>query len=114
MNARQKAKKQKKEIKTLKSDNDLMRRIIGDSPLMQELYDAYNRPTKVIHSAMRFQEYKANRIIPQYMDSRVIEPTKQAVAMDLLEAIKENITYEVDIEDMPATITASIFIGKKE
>ena len=107
MNARQKAKKQKKEI-------DLMRNIIADCPAMQELYDAYNKPKFVTHTTMQFHQYKANRIIPPYMDSRVIEPTKQAVAMDLLEAIKENITYEVDIEDMPATITASIFVGKKK
>lgn len=112
MNARQKAKKQKKEIKSLKSDNDLMRNIIADSPAMQELYDAYNRPTKVIHSTMRFQEFRALRVIPPYMDSRVIEPTKQAAAMDLLEEIKEHITYEVDIKSMPATITASIFVGE--
>lgn len=114
MNARQKAKKQKKEIKSLKSDNDLMRRIIADCPAMQELYDAYNRPKFVTHTTMQFHQYRAKRIIPVYMDSRVIEPAKQAVAMDLLEKIKENMTYEVDIEDMTATITASIFIGKKE
>jgi hypothetical protein len=36
MNARQKAKKYKKKINTLESDNDLMRRIIADSPAMQE------------------------------------------------------------------------------
>ena len=114
MNARQKAKKLKKEMKMLKSDNDLMRRIIGDSSLMQELYDAYNRPIKTIYSTMHFQEYRARRIIPVYMDSGVIEPAKRAVAMDLLEAIKENITYEVGIEGMSATITASGFIGYKE
>ena len=107
MNARQKAKKQKKEI-------DLMRNIITDCPAMQELYDAYNKPKFVTHTTMQFHQYKARRIIPVYMDSRVIEPAKQAVAMDLLEVIKENITYEIDVKDMSATITASIFIGKKE
>lgn len=50
MNARQKAKKLKKEISNLKSDNDLMRRIIADTPAMQELYDAYNKPTLVAHT----------------------------------------------------------------
>lgn len=42
-----------------------------------------------------------------------IEHAKQAVTMDLLEEIKENISYEVDTECIAPIITASIFIGKK-
>ena len=115
MNARQKAKKLKKEICTIKSDNDLMRRIIADSPAMQELYDAYNKPKFVTHTTMQFQEFKAKRMIPVYMADieGVIENTKQALAKDLFEGIKENITYEVDDKDMPPIITASIFVGRK-
>lgn len=113
MNARQKAKNLKKKIKTLESDNDLMRRIIADSPTMQELYDAYNKPLNITHTTMQFQEYRAKRTIPVYMvDIKgIIERTKQAVAKDLFEAIKENITYEVDAECITPTITASVFIG---
>lgn len=116
MNARQKAKKYKKKINTLKSDNDLMRRIIADSPTMQELYDAYTKPVGVTNTTMHFQEYKVERIVPVYMRDLdgFIERAKQAVAKDLLEEIKENITYEVDTECMAPTITASIFIGRKE
>lgn len=128
MNARQKAKKLKKEINTLKSDNDLMRRIIADSPAMQELYDAYNKPKFVIHTTMQFQEYRAKRIIPNRVTDttglmpnyitdveEVIEYEKQALTKDLLEDIKANITYEVDDEDeyMAPIITASIFVGRK-
>lgn len=114
MNARQKAKKLKKEIHTLKSDNDLMRDIITDTPAMQELYDAYNKPKFVTHTTMQFQEYRARRIVPVYMrDIVTIGRIKQALAKDLLEDIKENITYEVDDKDMPPTITASIFVGRK-
>lgn len=40
MNARQTKKSLKKQIIKLKADNDLMRRIIADSPKIQELYDA--------------------------------------------------------------------------
>ena len=111
MNARQKAKKYKKEIKTLKSDNNLMRRIIADSPAMQELYDAYNKPKFVKYSTMQFQEYRAKRMVPVYMADieGVIENTKQALAKDLFESIKESITYEVDDN----CITASIFVGRK-
>ena len=116
MNARQKAKKLKKQIGTLESDNDLMRRIIADSPAMQELYDLYNKPKFVTHTTMQFQEFRAKRMIPVYMADieGVIERAKQALARDFFEDIKENITYEVDDKDMPPIITASIFIGKKE
>lgn len=114
MNARQKAKKLKKEIHTLKSDNDLMRDIIADSPAMQELYDAYNKPTLVAHTTMQFQEYRAKRMVPVYMaDIVTIGRIKQALAKDLLEDIKENITYEVDDKNRAPIITASIFIGRK-
>jgi len=115
MNARQKAKKLKKKINTLKSDNNLMRRIIADSPTMQELYDAYNKPKFATYTTMQFQELTAKRIIPVYMADieGVIERAKQAVAEDLFESVKENITYEVDDKDRTPTITASIFIGRK-
>lgn len=116
MNARQKAKKYKKKINDLKSDNDLMRRIIRNTPGMQELYDLYNKPKFVTHTTIQVQEYRAKRVMPSYMADvkEFIEHTKQAVAEDLFEGIKENITYEIDDKDIAPTITASIFIGKKE
>lgn len=116
MNARQKAKKLKKEINTLESDNDLMRRIIADSPAMQELYDAYNKPVNVTHTTMQFQEFRARRMIPVYMADVecVIERGKQALAEEIFESVKENITYEVDDKDIAPIITASIFIGIEE
>ena len=126
MNARQKAKKYKKKINTLQSDNDLMRRIIADSPEMQELYDAYNKPKFVTHTTMQFQEFRAKRIIPNSVTDatglmpvyitdveEVIEYEKQALTKDLFEDIKENITYEMDTEYEIPTITASIFIGRR-
>lgn len=115
MNARQMKKCLKKRINRLESDNDLMRRIIADSPTMQELYDLYNKPLNVQHTTMPFQEFKAKRMIPVYMSDvdGVIEHTKQAVAKDLFEGIKDNITYDVDVECMTPTITASIFVGRK-
>lgn len=122
MNARQKAKKYKKEIKTLKSDNNLMREIIADSPAMSELYDAYNKPLFVTHTIMHFQEFRAKRIIPNRVTDatglmpiyitdveKVIEHEKRALEEELLIVIKDNITYEMDAE----CITASIFIGKR-
>ena len=113
MNARQKAKKYKKKISTLESDNKLMRDIIADSPAMQELYDAYNKPVFVAHTTMQFQEFSVKRMVPVYMrdSGEFIECAKQALANDLFEDIKENIIYEVDTECTAPTITASIFIG---
>lgn len=121
MNARQKAKKYKKKIKNLEADNDLMRRIIADSPAMQELYDAYNKPTFIKNTTMYFQEYRAVRRIPNHITDAtglvikdiegMIEYTKQALERDVFEGIKESITYEVD--NMNPIITASVFVGRK-
>lgn len=111
MNARQKMKCLKKQINRIESDNNLMRKIIADAPAMQELYDLYNKPLNVKHTTMQFQEFRAKRMIPVYMVdvNGVIEYTKRALAEDLFEEIKDNITYAVDHET--PTITASIFIG---
>jgi hypothetical protein len=116
MNARQKAKEYKKKIKALKSDNDLMREIIADSPAMQELYDAYNKPKFVTQTTMQFQEFRVRRTItvPHIKDlDGFIERTKPAFEKALLEEIKENITYEVDDKDIAPIITASILVGRK-
>ena len=115
MNARQMKKCLKKQINKLQSDNDLMRRIIADSPEMQELYDVYTKPCNVTHTTLPFQEFKVKRMIPVYMADveGIIEHTKQSVAKDLFEGIKENITYEVEAEHGIKAITASIFVGRK-
>lgn len=114
MNARQKAKNLKKKIDILKFDNNLMRRIIVDSPTMQELYDAYNKPVFVTHTTMQFQEYKARRYLPPDDDiEAVLSALMPEVRDDLLGAVKENTLYTLDTESAIPTITASIFIGRK-
>ena len=115
MNARQIKKRLKKQISTLQSDNDLMRRIIADSPKMQELYDLYTKPLNVIHTTLSFQELKAKRMIPAHMAKfeGIIEGTQQLVAEDLFKAVKENITYEIDTESESTSVTGSIFIARK-
>ena len=116
MNARQMKKCLKKKIDRLQSDNDLMRRIIADSPKMQELYDVYTKPLNATHITLPFQEFKVKRMIPVYMTDveGIIEHTKQSVAKDLFEGIKENITYEIDAERGLTSIAGSIFIGKND
>ncbi len=115
MRARQVKKCLKKQINKLKSDNDLMHRIIADSSEMQALYDVYNKPVNVTHTTLPLQEFKAKRMIPVHMAdvNGIIEHTKQAVAKDLLDGIKENITYEFDTEYGITAITGSICIGRK-
>lgn len=116
MNARQMKKRLKKQIDRLKSDNDLMRRIIANSPEMQELYDAYTKPLNVIHTTIPLQEFKAKRILPVYTADaeELIEHTKQAVTKDLFECVKENIIYKIETECATPTITAIILVGRKE
>lgn len=116
MNARQMKKCLKKQLYKLQSDNNLMHRIIADSPKIQELYDAYTKPLNTIHTTLPFQEFKAKRMVPAYMAAdvkEIIEYTKQSVAKDLFEGIKENITYEIEAEPRLTSITGSIFIGRK-
>ena len=115
MNARQMKKRMKKQIDKLQSDNDLMHRIIADSPKMQELYDLYTKPLNVTQTTVQFQEFKSKRMLPAFMANPegIIEHTKQLVTKDLFEGIKEYITYEINDEHRSTSITASIFVGKK-
>ena len=114
MNARQTKKKLKQQISKLESDNHLMKRIIADSPTMQELYDVYCKPVLVTYASMQIQEYRAKRRIPPFKgSSEIIELEKHSLAMDLFREIEDAITYTFDTVDMPLTITASIFIGRK-
>lgn len=118
MNARQTKKRLKKQISKLQSDNDLMRRIIADSPKMQELYDAYNNPLNVTRTTMMLQEYRAKRylsrdILDRPYDVESIASVEELLAQDLFRDIKEHINYKAEAECMTPTITASIFIGIK-
>lgn len=115
MNVRQTKKCLKKQISKLRSDNDLMRRIIADSPKMQELYDAYHKPLNATLTRMQFQEYRAKRFLPpgRPYDAGLITLYRQALAENLFEGIKEHINYVTDAECMTPTITASIFVGVK-
>lgn len=115
MNARQMKKNLKKQIRRLKSDNDLMRRIIADSPSMQELYNLWNKPLNVQHTSMHFQEVKAQRTFSYMADlDGYIDHLKMALASDLISGIKDHIVYKVDADRREPIITASIVVGRKE
>lgn len=101
MNARQAKKRLKREVTILKRDNDLMRRIITDNPAMQELYDLYNRPLKVIH------EHHKHYRIKQAMDSREIAyaqnssmlrtHVENSILRELRPVVWDNLKTEKDI-----------------
>lgn len=115
MNARQIKKRLKKQIDKLERDNDLMRRIIADSPTMQEIYDLFNKPLNIRHTTMEFKEYRSKRYLPPDRpdDYGLIALFKKYMAEELCSDIKENISYEIDREWGAPTITASIYIGRK-
>lgn len=115
MNARQTKKFLKKQINKLQEDNNLMHRIIMNSPTMREVYDLYNSPYHVTHTTMPLQKFMARRMFPDYLKNAVgfMDYAKEAVAKDLFKGIKDNITYEVDDECKTTTITASIYVGRK-
>lgn len=115
MNARQTKKRLKFQVDKLQSDNDLMRRIIADSPKMQEVYDLFVKPLNCTVATMQFQEYRSKRFLPpdRPNDAGFIALFKRGVTEDLVDAIKDNITYDIDTECMTPTITASIFVGRK-
>jgi len=116
MNARQTKKCLKKQIDKLQSDNDLMRRIIADSPKMQELYDLYNKPLNYTVATMQFQEYQVKRYLPfdrRFLpnDTVNLDSFKQGVTKDLLDELKDYIAYEYEFDT--GRMTASIFVGRK-
>ena len=110
MNARQLKKRLKKEIRALKSDNNLMREIISNSPHMQELYDKYNRPLNTTFTAMQFKEYRTSKVVedPQY-----IELHKCELARELFDSVRQDITYEDSVEGPSTILVASLFVGRK-
>ena len=115
MNARQAKKYLKKQIDRLACDNELMRKIIDNSPKMAELYNLYNQPCNVTYSTMSFQEYRFRRVIPHYMADieDYTEHIRHALAIALAEAIRKDIRFEsVEICGERA-IEASIYIGRR-
>lgn len=117
MNARQAKKRLKKEIAKLKSDNDLMFRIISNSQEMSELYDAYTKPVKFINTTIPIQELKARMVFPAGrvdVHKENIEYVTRSIAEKLFEDIEAYIIYDVDSNNGWLTqVTGSIFVGIK-
>lgn len=117
MNARQAKKRLKREIDKLKSDNDLMFRIISNSREMSDLYAAWTGPVKITNTTMPIQELKARMVFPARridVHKENIECATRSMAEKLFEDIKPYIIYDVDSnEGWLKSITGSIFVGIK-
>ena len=113
MNKRQLKKKLKKQIARLKSDNDLMRRIIEDSPAMAEQYDIWTQPLNIIQAQVHLDEYRCKRIMPLDYDEAVVKVIKHTMELEMLDLIRNNITYEFGTEYSHPTLTGKILIGQK-
>lgn len=115
MNARQTKKRLKLQVDKLQSDNNLMRRIIADNHVMQEIYDMYNKPLNCTIAHLQFQEYRSRRFLPPNSDKYIglIEFFKHELEEELFEGVKDYITFEFDSNCIPQAITASIFVGRK-
>lgn len=96
MNARQTKKRLKRRIEVLTSDNSLMRRIIEDTPAMQELYDLYNQPVKVIYKQplQHFRICKGMVYPEQWDKERIIQSAAEKIAHEMIPFIKQHINLE--------------------
>lgn len=109
MNARQK-------IKRLKKDNELMHRIINETPEMKRLYDDYNMPLKnIITTPMKIQEYGVRRFLPRERpcDAGIVALIRREIAREIAELIENEIEYQIDYKAMCPTISGRIFIGRQ-
>lgn len=101
------------QITKLKSDNNLMKKIISDSAEMQRLYDIYNMPMNITTLPIQFKEYRSKAYIDSSMiyDEDYIALLKQQLNQNLSDVIKDYVAYKIDI--CALTITASLFVGRR-
>lgn len=107
---------QRQKIKRLKKDNELMHRIINNTPEMKRLYDEYNMPLKnIITTPMKIQEYAIRRFLPRKhpCDAGIVELIRHEIAREIAELIEKEIEYQIDYETMCPTISGRIFIGRQ-
>lgn len=97
MNARQTKKRLKERIRVLELDNSTMQRVIANSPTMQELYDLYNKPLKVVHTPLQHYRICKGMAFPNdWSDTVIKQQASEYVAHDhnLLNIIKDHIVIE--------------------
>lgn len=118
MNARQTKKNLKRKIQKLEFDNNLMKRIIEDHSEMLRAYDLYNSPLFVTQTTMRFQKYRAEKIIPWFSpdiyDKHLIERIKCELVNRMLGVVKENTIFDFVTDDMGGRVIATLYLGRKD
>lgn len=101
MNARQTKKRLKLQIGKLQSDNNLMRDIIADNPAMQELYDLYNKPHRMVYilpKHYRIEQMIDARDIAYSQDNPQLLKThiENRILQNLRPLIRDNLKTEKD------------------
>ena len=96
MNARQKAKK-------LKKDNKFLLEIIYKTDELKRLYLAYIQPLEVKTIRMSVKTYAAATTIDPLFGKNAIEFAKQSVIKELNESIKNHVEWKIDEGTMKYT-----------
>lgn len=107
MNARQKAKK-------LKKDNKFMREIIRNTPDMERLYLAYTRPLKIETNYLPIKTYAACAPIDREFGDRAIEFAKKSVVREMEHFIEKCIEWKMVGEIPFERMEGRIMIAAKE
>ena len=118
MNARQTKKRLKSRIRELEGDNNLMRRIIADSPTMQELYDLYNQPLNVVHtSSLKHYRIKKAFEVSYHNLVRGEEYIYDSIAQEIKNIVKQYAQIEGrsgyafdDLDAKPTEITFDFWV----
>lgn len=100
MNARQVKKQLKRKIERLESDNRIMKRIIGDSPAMAELYNRYTEPVKVVH-INNLKQYRVLKrgLFLKHLDRELVRRIlAEEISTELIPIIEDNMKVTTSYE----------------
>lgn len=117
MNARQTKKRLKSRIRELEGDNNLMRRIIADSPTMQELYDLYNQPLKVVQTPLQHYRIKKAFEVSYHNLVRGEEYIYDSIVQEIKDIVKQYAQIESrsgyafdDVDAKPTEVTFDFWV----
>lgn len=107
MNRRQK-------MKRLKSQNDLMRRIIRDNEDMERTFHLWTDGLQIKQTKILVEEYKCERIIPYSLrnNDKYAEVVEREVKTDLCHEIRDCVSIETIDLGWEKAVRGSILVGK--
>ena len=106
MNARQKAKK-------LKKDNKFLREIIYNTDELKRLYIAYTQPLEVKHTNMPIRTYGANARIEPMLGDRAIDVAKESIIRQFAVALKEHAEWRIVGNKYAACLEGRIYLVER-